>query len=151
LSKFYSQLTFVLKTSPLRSRYTVWPEPIWIKVNSSWLLLPQHQSTYLRGSESASIEIPPFRPQFIKFSKTVFYEVNLVSQRSHLEVLLVSEFGSEREDFNWCSFWASWVHIYFDAVVLEVEKNLLLFRLALAILWLACRLLVYVWNVYLHT
>ena len=29
---------------------------------------------YLRGPES--IEIPPFRPQFIKFSKTVSYEVN---------------------------------------------------------------------------
>ena len=43
---------------------TVWPEPIWIKVNSSWVLPPQHQSKYLRGSESASIEIPPFRPKF---------------------------------------------------------------------------------------
>ena len=28
----------------------------------------------------------PFRPHFIKFSITVFYEVNLTSQRSHLEV-----------------------------------------------------------------
>ena len=28
--------------------------------------------TYLRGPESASIEIPSFRPHFIKFSKTVF-------------------------------------------------------------------------------
>jgi hypothetical protein len=28
--------------------------------------------TYLRGPESASIEMPPFRPHFIKFSKTVF-------------------------------------------------------------------------------
>ena len=41
---------------------TVWPEPTWIK--KSWLLLPQHQSTYPRGPESASIEIPPFRPKF---------------------------------------------------------------------------------------
>ena len=48
------------------------------------------------GPESASIEIPPFRPYFIKFSKTVSYEVNLVSQCSHLEVLLLSKFGSER-------------------------------------------------------
>ena len=52
---------------------TVWSEPIWIKVKKSWLLLPQHQSTYARGPESVSIEIPPFRPHFIKFSKTVFY------------------------------------------------------------------------------
>ena len=36
------------------------------------LLLPQHQSTYPRGPESVSIEIPPFRPYFIKFSKIVF-------------------------------------------------------------------------------
>ena len=25
---------------------TVWAEPIWMKVSSSWLLLPEHQSTY---------------------------------------------------------------------------------------------------------
>ena len=59
---------------------TVWPEPICIKVSSSRLLLPQHQSIYLRGPESASTEIHPFRSHFIKFSKTVFYEVNLTSQ-----------------------------------------------------------------------
>ena len=41
--------------------------------NKSWLLLPQHQSTYPRGPQSVSIEIPPFRPHFIKFLKTVFY------------------------------------------------------------------------------
>jgi hypothetical protein len=35
------------------------------------IVLPQHQSTNLRGPESASIEIPPFRPHFMKFSKTV--------------------------------------------------------------------------------
>ena len=34
---------------------TVWPEPIWIKVQSSWVLLPQHQSTCQRGPEFASI------------------------------------------------------------------------------------------------
>ena len=58
------------------------------------------QSIYLRGPESASFKIPPFRPHFIKFPKSVFYEVNLVSQCSHLEVLLLSKFGSERGDFN---------------------------------------------------
>ena len=35
------------------------------KVNTSQLLLPQHQNTYPRGPESASIKIPPFRPKFI--------------------------------------------------------------------------------------
>ena len=36
----------------------------------------------------------------ITFSKTGFYQVNLVSQCSHLEVLLLSKFGSERGDLN---------------------------------------------------
>ena len=75
---------------------TVWPEAIWIKVKSWWQILMQHQSTYPRGPESASIEILPFRPHFINFSKTVSYEVNIASQCSHLEVLLWSKFWSER-------------------------------------------------------
>ena len=86
---------------------TVWPEAILKKVSGWWQIPPQHQSTYLGGPESASIEIPPFRPHFINFSKTVFYEVNLVSQCSYLEVLLLSKFGSDRGDFNWCRFWPS--------------------------------------------
>ena len=48
-------------------------------------------SNYIpRGLESASIEMPPFRSHFIKISKTVFYEVYLVSQCSHLEVVLLN-------------------------------------------------------------
>ena len=43
--------------------YTVWPQPILKKVRSWWQISPQHQSTYLGGPESASIEIP----HFIKF------------------------------------------------------------------------------------
>ena len=91
----------------VKRQVTVWPEPIWIKVKKSWLVLPQHQNTYPWGPKSVSIESPPFRPHFIKFSKIVFYEVDLVSQCSHLEVLLRSKFGSERGDFNWCWFWSS--------------------------------------------
>ena len=56
-------------------------------------LLPRYQSTYLRGPESASIKIPPFRLYFIKFSKSVSYEVNLTPQCSHLEVHLLNTFG----------------------------------------------------------
>ena len=49
---------------------TVWPQPIWIKVRTSWQIPLQHQSIYLGGPESASIEIPPFRPfLWSKFSK----------------------------------------------------------------------------------
>ena len=36
----------------------------WLKLKIWWQLQPQHQSTYLRGPESASIEIPTFRPKF---------------------------------------------------------------------------------------
>jgi hypothetical protein len=52
------------------------------------------------NNTTASIEIPPFRLYFIKFSKTVLYEANLVSQCLHLEVLLLSKSGSERGDLN---------------------------------------------------
>ena len=50
---------------------TVWPEQSWTKGNGWWQILPQHQSTDLRDPESASFEIPPFRPHFI-FSKLFF-------------------------------------------------------------------------------
>ena len=32
---------------------TVWPQPIWLKVRTSWEIPPQHQSTYLGGPKSA--------------------------------------------------------------------------------------------------
>ena len=91
------------------------------KVNSSQLLLPQHQSTYPRGPESVSIEISPFRPHFIKFSKTVFYQVNLVSHCLHLEVLLVSKFGSEKGILIDAG-------MYFDAGVVFVKKTSFFFQ-----------------------
>jgi hypothetical protein len=37
--------------------FTVWPEPIWIKVKKSWLLLPQHQSMYIRGFTNFEITV----------------------------------------------------------------------------------------------
>ena len=48
------------------------------KVNTSQLLLPQHQSTYTRGPESASIEIPPFQTQI--YLKNVPLNMNIVKQ-----------------------------------------------------------------------
>ena len=69
-----------------------------MKMKSSRQILLQHQSTYrLRGQESASIEIPHFRPHFIKFSKTVAYEINFTSQHSHLEVLLLKKIFGLKE------------------------------------------------------
>ena len=49
-----------------------WPQSIWKKVRTWWQIPLQHQSTYtyLGGPESASIEIPPFRPfLWCKFQK----------------------------------------------------------------------------------
>ena len=77
----------------IMGKLEVWPEP------SEWLVT-NTTAAYLRGPESASIEIPPFRPHFIKSSKTVSYEVNLSLQCSHLEVLLLNNFWSEMGDFN---------------------------------------------------
>ena len=57
-------------------------------------LLQQHQSTYKESQNMDQLTPPPspFRPHFIKFSKTVTYEVNLTSQHSHLEAVLLSKF-----------------------------------------------------------
>jgi hypothetical protein len=67
----------------------------WLETNTT------SASKYIPESpESASIKIPTFRLHFKFFSKTVSYKVNLNSQRSHLEVLLLSKFWSERKDFN---------------------------------------------------
>ena len=63
-------------------------------MKSWWQILPQHQSTHLRGPESASIN-PSFQTSLHKIFKNCFY-VNLTSQHSHFEVLLLSKFWSER-------------------------------------------------------
>ena len=49
------------------------------KVNTSQLLLPQHQSAYPRGPESASIEIRPIRSK-PTFLLKVPLNVNIVKQ-----------------------------------------------------------------------
>ena len=53
--------------------YLRFVQQIWIKVRSWWQIPTQHQSTRIGGPESASIEIPPSRPHFIKFQKEVFF------------------------------------------------------------------------------
>ena len=42
--------------------------------------------------------------------------------------------NSPRGDFNWYRFWSSYLGMYFDAVVVFVTSQTLLFRLALAML-----------------
>ena len=54
----------------------------------------------LRGPDSASMEITLFKLHFIKFSKTVSYEVNLTSQSLHFEVLLLCKFQSKKGHFS---------------------------------------------------
>ena len=48
------------------------------KVNTSKLILPQHQSTYPKRPESASIEIPPFQTQI--YLVKIPLNVNIVKQ-----------------------------------------------------------------------
>ena len=48
------------------------PEPIWKKVSTSQILLPQDQSTYPRGPKSASIEIPFADPNLLSKSTSKF-------------------------------------------------------------------------------
>jgi hypothetical protein len=62
---------------PSSSINTVWPEPIWKKANASQLLLPQHQSTYPKGPESASIEISS---QTQIYLEKIPLNVNIVKQ-----------------------------------------------------------------------
>ena len=51
-----------------------WLEPIWIRVKTLWQILPQHQSSYLKGTEYASIEIPFVAfCSFFPCSLTVFH------------------------------------------------------------------------------
>ena len=45
-------------------------------VRSWWQILPQHQSTYLRGPGSASIEISPFKPGWETGVKKVKYKIH---------------------------------------------------------------------------
>ena len=81
-----------------------------------------------------SIEIHPFQTQI--YLLKVPLNVNIVKQ----ELVHKKQFLK----ILWSEVWKGGFHLiqilgllgmYFDAVVVEVEKNLLLFRLALAILW----------------
>ena len=78
---------------------------------SKWLrqILPQHQSTYLRGPESVSIEILPFRPKFTLSKSSSKYMWVLWSKIYFIRNSFWKfyEVRSEKGDFNWCRFWAS--------------------------------------------
>ena len=78
-----------------------------------------------------------FRSLIMKFSKTVFYEVNIVSQCLHLEVLLQSKSASEKRGFKLMQI-LGLLGMYFDASEVFVINFSLLFRLALGILCCIC-------------
>ena len=85
-------------------------------------ILLQHQSTYLGGHESASIEISDL--------VEVTLNVKIVKQ----DLLKRKQFLKWwKENFNWCRFWTSYLGMYFDASAVFITNFLLLLRLALAI------------------
>ena len=105
------------------------------KVNTSQLLLPQYQNTYPRGPESMYINWNiPFQTQI--YLVNVPLNVNIVKQN----LLNKKQFLKNL----WREVWKGGFQLmqilgllgmYFDAVVVEVEKFLLFFfKLALAIL-----------------
>ena len=62
----------ILAKYQLGHQYTFWTLPILIfspvQIIMRHPLPPQHQSTYIGVPESASIEIPPFRPVFFRLT-----------------------------------------------------------------------------------
>ena len=71
---------------------------------SVWLLTnTTTASKYIPRRTRISINLsPPFQSSLHKIFKNWFMKyINLVSQCSYLEVLLLSKFDSERGDFNW--------------------------------------------------
>ena len=141
----------------IRGLATVWPEPIWIKVSGWWQIPSQHQSTYLGGPESASIEIPPFRPHFIKFQKNIFIfqeQKKFVQGTTFVRFFMYSKPKISEWSENFWKFlflkiyfikkvWKGGFQLmlilgllgmYFDAAVVFVTSQTLFLRLALAIL-----------------
>ena len=129
-----------------------------------WQIPPQHQSTYLGGPESASIEIPPFGPfLWSKFSKMKIFKKFRIAPKFFFALQYIKNWTKV---VHWTTFFCSWKKIvslkktsfeilwsgvwkggfqlmlilgllgmYFDAAVVFVTSQTLLFRLALAILW----------------
>ena len=102
-------------------------------MKSSWQIPPKHQSKYLGGSESESIEIPPFQTQMylVKIPLNVNIVKNIYFIKNSFEnfmkwglkggISIDADSGPPK-------------HMHFDAAVVFVKKTSLSFRLALAIL-----------------
>ena len=79
---------------------------IWIKVSGWWQIPPQHQSTYLGGPESASIEIPPFR-HFLwsKFSKIKIFKKFRIAPNFFFASQYIKNWTKV---VPWTNFFCSW-------------------------------------------
>ena len=65
---------------------TIWPEPIWIKVKKSPLLLPQHQSTCQRGQNLHQLKSPLSDPNlFSKSTSSEHCETRFTSYKTVFE------------------------------------------------------------------
>ena len=61
-------------------------------LRSWWQILPHSKVHILEVQNLHQLRSLPFTPHYITFSKSVSHEVNLASQYSHLEVVLISNF-----------------------------------------------------------
>ena len=84
------------------NQLTVWPEPTWIDSKVIWQTLPQHQIAYLRGSESLSFKIPPFRPHFTQLN--IIEQVQIYNTNLLLKINLCMYLVSEKR-LEWLSIW----------------------------------------------
>ena len=91
--------------SRIYSIYTVWPQPIWIKVRDKY-----HRSIklhkYLGGPELASIEIPPFRPfLWSKFSKIKNFKKFRIAPKFLFALQYIKNWTKV---VPWTNFFCSW-------------------------------------------
>ena len=88
------------------SDHTVWPQPIWKKIKD-FMTNTTAASKYIPRRPRISINWnPPVSdPNLLsKFQKNVIFRKFL---KFFIFWNLLSKFGSERGDFNWCWLWAS--------------------------------------------
>ena len=86
---------FYINQSPnfcyLTCAVTEWSEPIWIRVKTLWQILPQHQSSYLKGTCINWNSL--FQTQIYK----LFYYVLVCNNYYWVKLGL-------KGDFSWCRF-----------------------------------------------
>ena len=74
-------------------------KPIWWVLSHSMAMVNLNKSKETTPMTTTALKLPPYKtppfgPHFRNFAETVSYEVNLASQSSYLEALLLSKFWS---------------------------------------------------------